>query len=185
MKKALLTVLILGSTAIASAESFSDTFTGPAVEVGVGVSKTDVKHRSLNEKHKADVSVRGNYNVEYGNNWIGGAEVALKPLNRKISNHGNGKVKQKYDASVSYLQGYRFAQDAMVYGKVGYHYGKFDNVIAGTNRHMNGLGYGAGLKYAVTPNVEVGGEWEQTRYKRSNNKATNNSYMATIGYRFK
>ncbi len=183
MKKALLTVLALGSAAAVSAQPLSNTFTGPSVEIGVGTSKTDVKNSNLNEKHKADVAVRGNYNVEYGNNWIGGAEVAVKPVHRTVGTNAAGKVKQKVDASASYVQGYRFAQDAMVYGKVGYHYGQFEGVN-GRDRSMDGVGYGAGMKYAVTPNVEVGGEWEQTRFKRGGDKATNNSYMATVGYRF-
>ena len=49
---------------------------------------------------------------------------------------------------------------------------------------MNGGGYGVRGKYAVTPNVEAGLEWEQTRYKKDDLKVKNNSYMATIGYRF-
>ena len=77
MKKALLTVLVLGSATAAFADSAA-TFTGPAVEVGAGVSKADIKNGRFDEKHKADVSLRGNYNVEYGaSNWIGGAEVAV------------------------------------------------------------------------------------------------------------
>ena len=44
-------------------------------------------------------------------------------------------------------------------------YGRFDNLGA-KRSNMNGLGYGVGAKYAVTPNVEVGAEWEQTRYKK-------------------
>ena len=180
MKKTLLTFLALGSAATAmAAPSNATTFTGPALEIGVGVGKADVKNHNLDEKNKTDVSLRGNYNVDYGSNWIGGAEVAVKPLKRTLGSNAAGTVKQKMDASVSYVQGYRFAQDAMAYGKVGYHYGRFENV-----NNMNGLGYGLGMKYAVTPNVELGGEWEQTRYKRNDDKATNNSYMLTVGYRF-
>ena len=85
---------------------------------------------------------------------------------------------------VSYVQGYRLTDNALAYGKVGYHYGRFDNLGAKRN-NMNGLGYGVGAKYAVTQNVEVGAEWEQTRYKKDNLKVHNNSYMATVGYRFK
>ena len=33
--------------------------------------------------------------------------------------------------------------------------------------------------------LEVGAEWEQTRYKKDDLKVHNNSYMATVGYRFK
>lgn len=184
MKKALLAVVALGTSFAAVAAPLATTFTGPAVELGVGVSKTDLKNSNWNEKNKADVSLRGNYLVDYGSNWIGGGEVAYKPLSRTIASNSNGTVKQKYDLSASYMQGYRVASDALVYGKVGYHYGRFDNSATDFKDGVNGLGYGLGAKYAVAPNVEVGAEWEQVRYKDGGAKATNNSYMATVGYRF-
>ena len=109
--------------------------------------------------------------------------MAYKPLSRTLGSNAAGEAKQKYDLSASYIQGYRVTSDAMLYGKVGYHYGRFENP-RGDAQGMNGLGYGLGAKYAVTPNVEVGGEWEQVRYKKSGDKATNNAFMATVGYRF-
>lgn len=182
MKKALLTTLILGSAATAMAAPMAN-FAGSAVELGAGVSQTDVKNSNLDKETKGDISLRGNYNFDYGRNWIGGVEAAYKPLSRTVGSNAAGRTKQKYDLSASYIQGYRVAPDAMLYGKVGYHYGRFENA-AGNEKGMNGLGYGLGAKYAVTPNVEVGAEWEQTRYKDGGDKATNNSYMATLGYRF-
>ena len=178
MKKTLLTVLL----ATASAITFADgSFTGAGLEVGAGVTKSDVRNAKLNEKTKGDVAVRGSYNTQFGqSNWIGGVEAGVKPLHRKIA----GNAKQKVDANVSYVQGYRLTDDVMAYGKVGYHYGRFNNLDA-KRTNMNGLGYGVGAKYAVTPNVEVGAEWEQTRYKKDDLKVHNNSYMATVGYRFK
>ena len=183
MKKALLTVLALGAATGAAAAPMSTTFTGPAVELGAGVSKTDIKNSNFDKKSKADIAIRGNYNVDYGRNWIGGGEVAYKPLSRTLGSNAAGEAKQKYDLSASYIQGYRVTSDAMLYGKVGYHYGRFENP-RGDAQGMNGLGYGLGAKYAVTPHVEVGGEWEQVRYKKSGDKATNNAFMATVGYRF-
>lgn len=182
MKKTVLTALLLGATAAVSAAPFTSngTFTGAGVELGAGASKSDIKNAGLKEKTKADVAVRGSYNTQFGNsNWIGGVEASVKPLHRTIV----GDVKQKIDAGVSYVQGYRLTDDLMAYGKVGYHYGKFGG--AGVDEGMNGVGYGVGAKYAVAPNVEAGLEWEQTRYKKDDLKINNNSYMATIGYRFK
>lgn len=182
MKKTLLTALLLASAAAATAAPALHTngsFTGAAVEVGAGVGRADIKNSGLKEKNKADAVVRGGYNVQLGqSNWISGAEVSVKPLHRTLA----GDVKQKIDAGVSYVQGYRVADDVLAYGKVGYHYGKFDTAAGKTN--MNGVGYGLGAKYAVMPNVEVGAEWEQTRYKKDEAKVNNNSYMATVGYRF-
>lgn len=186
MKKSLLTVLLLGATAAASAAPGLNTvgsFTGPAVEAAAGVSKADVKNVNLNEDNEFDAAVRGSYNAQLGDsNWISGVEASLKPVHRTIGETAFGDVKQKADASVSYVQGYRVANDLMAYGKVGYHYGKFNGAV---DDHMNGVGYGAGLKYAVAPNVEVGGEWEQTRFKKDDVKVNNNAFMATVGYRFK
>ncbi|MBP8025676.1 MAG: porin family protein, partial [Neisseria sp.] len=87
MKKALLTVLALGATAGAVAAPMSTTFTGPAVELGAGVSKTDIKNSNFDKKSKADIAIRGNYNVDYGRNWIGGGEVAYKPLSRTLGSN--------------------------------------------------------------------------------------------------
>ncbi len=52
-------------------------------------------------------------------------------------------------------KGYRVTSDAMLYGKVGYHYGRFENP-RGDAQGMNGLGYGLGAKYAVTPQCGSG-----------------------------
>ena len=49
MKKALLTVLMMSAGAAAVAAPLATTFTGPAVELGAGVSKTDVKNSNLDE----------------------------------------------------------------------------------------------------------------------------------------
>ncbi|MCP1660999.1 porin family protein [Neisseria perflava] len=185
-KNLVLAALLLGSTgaSMAAGLNTNGTFTGAAVELGAGAAKSDIKNADLSEKTKADVTVRGNYSMQFGDsNWIGGAEVAVKPLHRTIASTQFGDVKQKYDVGVSYLQGYRLTNDVMAYGKVGYHYGKFDG--AGLDEGMNGVGYGLGVKYAVTPNVEAGLEWEQTRYKKDDLKINNNSYMATVAYRFK
>ena len=50
---------------------------------------------------------------------------------------------------------------------------------------MNGVGYGVGVKYAATPNIELGAEWEQTRFKKDDTKINNNGVMATAAYRFR
>lgn len=189
MKKTLLTALILTAAAGAAAAPFNSyntgSFTGTAVEIGAGATKSDVRHADFDEEYKADMAIRGNHNVQFGNtNWIGGAEVAVKPLHRTAGKSPAGDVKQKVDAGVSYIQGYRLTDDVMAYGKVGYHYGKFKGPHD-TDRNMNGIGYGAGVKYAVAPNVEVGAEWEQTRFKKDDSKIYNNGFMATAAYRFR
>ena len=114
MKKTLLTVLL----ATASAITFADgSFTGAGLEVGAGATKSDVRNVNLNEKTKGDVAIRGSYNTQFGqSNWIGGVEAGVKPLHRKIA----GNAKQKVDANVSYVQGYRRTDNALAYGKVGY-----------------------------------------------------------------
>lgn len=189
MKKTLLTTLFLTAAAAATASPFATgsnngTFTGTALEVGAGVSKSDVKHTNLKKENKADVALRGSHNVQFGNsNWIGGVEASVKPLHRTIGKSAAGDTKQKVDAGLSYVQGYRLTDDVMAYGKVGYHYGKFEGPAA--NRNMNGVGYGAGVKYAVAPNVELGAEWEQTRFKKHDTKVNNNGFMATAAYRFR
>lgn len=185
MKKTVLTALLLGATAAATAApTFNQTgsFTGPGLELGVGASKSDVKNFPADEKTEADAAIRGSYNAQLGTtNWISGGEIAVKPLHRTAAETPYGDVKQKVDASVSYVQGYRVTDDLLAYGKVGYHYGKFDGAI---DENLNGVGYGLGVKYAVAPNVEAGLDWEQTRYKKDDTKLNNNSYMATVGYRF-
>ena len=182
IKQMLVAVATLGiSTSAMAAGSGIASFVGPSVEVGAGVSKTNTND-NINEKLRGDVSLRGHYGFNYSDNWVGGVEVAVKPLHRQISNSAIG-TKQKIDASASYTQGYRLNDDLLAYGKVGYHYGRFEN-LSGKDRHLHGVGYGAGIKHAVNDKVTIGGEWEQVRYSHNGHKATNNSYMATLGYRF-
>lgn len=187
MKKLLLTALCLGSAAAATAApvlSTANSFTGAGVELGAGTTKSDIKNVDLGEDYEGDVALRGSYMAQFGtSNWVGGAEASWKPLHRTVADTRFGEVKQKSDFGLSYVQGYRLTNDVLAYGKVGYRYGKFDSPAGETN--MDGVGYGLGAKYAVTPNVEVGAEWEQARFKKDDLKVKNNSFMATVGYRFR
>ena len=78
-EKTLLTVLL----ATASAITFADgSFTGAGLEVGAGVTKSDVRNAKLNEKTKGDVAVRGSYNTQ-SDKATGLA--ALKPVSNRCT----------------------------------------------------------------------------------------------------
>ena len=49
---------------------------------------------------------------------------------------------------------------------------------------FRGYGYGAGAKYAVSSNVEVGAEYTRNNLKRSGTKLRGNDFTANVGYRF-
>lgn len=192
MKKLAFVALFgLASTA-AMAAPVGNTFAG----WGVGVDLTSTKYEGL--KRATGVGAVVDYGFDYGNNLVGLVEGKVK-LNKsrleKFSNSStSGEVNEKWRASVSYLQGYRVAPDLLPYIKVGYSITKADaklRNVSPTSRYVkslsetgNGLGFGAGAKYAVSSNVELGAEYLRTRAKFDGKTVNGNTLGANATYRF-
>ncbi|AFU19526.1 porin family protein [Actinobacillus suis] len=169
-----LTVLALAGlfSASAFAAPVGSTFTG----VGVGVDLTTVKYEvdGVKGKQSTGPALVVDYGMDYGNNFVGVVQGKVKVGSTKVFSD----VKQKTKYTVAYQQGYRVGSDLLPYVKVDVAQSK----IGDTN--FRGYGYGAGAKYAVSSNVEIGAEYTRSNLKKSGDKLKGNEFTANVGYRF-
>ncbi|AAP95258.1 hypothetical protein A6046_03930 [[Haemophilus] ducreyi] len=168
---AILTLVGLFSVS-AFAAPVGQTFTG----MGIGIDLDTAKYTShgQNGKRKASPMIVLDYGMDYGNNLVGIVQAKAKLNRTKIAND----LTQKNKYTVAYQQGYRVGSDLLSYVKIDASQTK----IGDTN--YRGYGYGAGVKYAVSSNIEVGGEYTHSHIKRNGNKLKGNELIAHVGYRF-
>ncbi len=169
-----LTVLALAGlfSVSAFAAPVGNTFTG----VGVGVDLTTVKYKvdGVKGKQSTGPALVVDYGMDYGDNFVGVVQGKVKVGSTKVFSD----VKQKTKYTVAYQQGYRVASDLLPYVKVDVAQSK----VGDTN--FRGYGYGAGAKYAVSSNVEVGAEYTRSNLRKSGAKLKGNEFTANLGYRF-
>lgn len=196
MKKIALTALFgLMSTTVMAAPVGS-TFSG----FGAGIDLTSTKYEDA--KRVTGVGALVDYGFDYGNNFVGLVEGKVKFNSSKLVDRkdedSQTTVSEKWRASVSYLQGYRVLPDLLPYVKVGYVAAKFDakdvessTTESGSYRSEvnkaetgSGFGFGAGVKYAVSSNFEVGAEYLRTSIKFDGEKVKGNTFGANATYRF-
>jgi opacity protein-like surface antigen len=113
---------------------------------------------------------------------------------RYLDGAQSGVVKGKYKDhwSVYVAPGYRFAPDWLAYGKLAYHEMKSeysDSLVgSGESRH-HGIGYGAGVGYALSQNIDLNAEVQHVEFSRahfalSSGKPAVTQYTVGINYRF-
>lgn len=194
MKKlALVALLGLASTAVVAAP-VGTTFTG----WGVGVDLTSTKYEGL--KRASGVGVVVDYGIDYGNDLVGLVEGKVKINSSKLVNIKDkttgsyAQADEKWRANVSYLQGYRVLPDLLPYVKVGYNVTKIDGKIRDAvgnifeegsfSETASGLTFGAGVKYSVSSNFELGAEYLRSQAKANGEKVKANTLGANATYRF-
>lgn len=169
-------VAVLALTGLFSAASYAapvgNTFTG----VGVGIDLTTAKYKvdGVKGKQSTGPALVVDYGIDQGNNLVGVVQGKAKLGSTKVFSD----VKQKTKYTVAYQQGYRVGSDLLPYVKVDVAQSKV------SDRNFRGYGYGAGAKYAVSSNIEVGAEYTRSNLKRSGNKLKGNEFTANVGYRF-
>lgn len=192
MKKLALTALFGLLSTAAFAAPVGSTFTG----FGTGIDLTSTKYEGY--KRATGVGVVVDYGMDYGHNLVGLVEGKVKFNSSKLQDSSSGssssEVKEKWRAGVSYLQGYRVLPDLLPYVKVGYTVAKAEAKVSNTapaSRYQrsvtdtgNGLGVGAGVKYAVSSNFELGAEYLRSRAKFDGDSVNANTVGANATYRF-
>lgn len=169
-------VAILALAGLFSASAFSapvgETFTG----VGVGVDLTTAKYKvnGVKGKQATGPSLVVDYGMDYGNNLVGVVQGKAKLGSTKVFND----LKQKNKYTIAYQQGYRVGSDLLPYVKVDANSSKVGDET------YRGFGYGAGAKYAVSSNVEIGAEYTRNNLKRNGTKLKGNDFTANGTYRF-
>lgn len=172
MKKLLVLATLGAMSASAFAAPVGETFT----DVGVSADLTTAKYKvnGVTGKQSTGPVLVVDYGMDYGNNLVGVVQGKAKIGSTKVT----GDVKQKNKYTVGYQQGYRVGSDLMPYVKVDVSSSKVGDET------YRGFGYGAGAKYAVSSNIEVGAEYTHNNLKRSGTKLNGNDFSANVGYRF-
>lgn len=168
--------LTMIAVALISANTFAapvgNTFTG--VGVGVDVTTTKYKVDGTAGKQSTGPVLVVDYGFEQGNNFIGIAQGKVKVGSTKVFSD----VKQKNKYTIGYQQGYRVGSDLLPYVKVDASSSKVGDET------YRGFGIGAGAKYAVSSDVEIGAEYTRENLKRSGTKLKGNEFSANATYRF-
>ena len=180
-------------------------FTGLTLGASAGLSRNSVDYSGyIAGKSSSKSNFVGNLNAAYGfalNESVVlsvGATYALN--NTKFGQvsyleSGNtiyvtGELKDHW--SVFVAPGLRFAPQWLGYAKLAYHSAKSDytDTLMGssTSRH-HGVGYGAGVAYAVARNVEVNAEIQHVRlssasFALSSGKPAVTEFNVGVNYRF-
>lgn len=134
------------------------------------------------------------YGFDYGANFVGLAEAKLSFSNVKTKNALGDVTKEKVATSLAYLQGYRIADKLLPYVKVSFDVSTFDvnndaiypkNNVEVANEGAFGFGFGAGIRYAITPDFNLGAEYHNVALKGKNNIKIKTDTISLIGtYRF-
>lgn len=148
---------------------------------------TDIKGNEKGNK-KTGVSISGGFGWSYGSsNIMTQIETKYRTGGSTISANGYDLIKEDGGFSLSWLQGYRVAEKFLPYIKIGgaVHNMKGDGVIF-NDGGVFGITYGAGLKYAVTENIETGVEFTQTQLRDVDSyvKFKANTLNFGVSYRF-
>lgn len=188
MKKLTLIALLGFASTTAFAAPVGSTFTG----FGTGIDLTSTKYEGA--KRATGVGIAVDYGFDYGSNFVGLVEGKVKLNSSKLVDDQNRVSSQerseKWRASVSYLQGYRVLPDLLPYVKVGYTFTKIksntedESLRKSISEANSGIGFGVGVKYAVSSNVELGAEYLRTHTSLTEGKLNGNTFGANATYRF-
>lgn len=195
-----LAALLGGNVAIAA-----DNFTGFTLGASAGLSHNSIDYAGyIAGKSSTKDNIVGGVNAGYGFALsdaavlsVGASYVLNKSkfgevtyLNSGDTIRVNGKFKDHW--SVFIAPGYRFAPQWQGYAKLSYHIAKSeysDTLMgAGTSNH-HGIGYGAGLSYAVAKQVEVSAEVQHVRFNSasfalSSGRPEVTEFNVGVNYRF-
>lgn len=164
------------------------------------VPYSELRASNLSGNFKADGSrgtrfgVVTGYGFDYGANFVGLAEAKLSFSNVKTKNELGDVSKEKIATSLAYLQGYRIADKLLPYVKVSFDVSTFDvnndaiyprNGVEVANEGAFGFGFGAGVRYAITPDFNLGAEYHKVTLKGKNDIKIKTDTVSLIGtYRF-
>jgi outer membrane immunogenic protein len=144
-------------------------FTGPRLGATVGYDKT----------HGSDGVTYGGafgYDIAVAPRITLGAEATLEDSTTKF-----GNIHASRDAAISARIGYVLAPKLLGFAKVGYDSTRIEINGAG-HTNLEGVRYGGGLEYAVTPKTYVSAEYRRTEYE--DHFGGRDAGVVGIGYRF-
>ena len=175
------------ASAPAFAQTTADTFTGPRIEVTVGLDQLRFDLAEIGGTGRGRASDLG-YGAAIG------YDVALNPMIVAGVEAGVELSDTSFTTSTGYLRGRReltlagrigtpIGDNALLYGKLGYanlQVREQDQIGSGT-RNLDGLLFGAGAELRITPRTYLTAEYRYTDYAGG---YVANNVMTGIGIRF-
>ncbi|KGQ71378.1 hypothetical protein OA57_00865 [Chelonobacter oris] len=187
------TLFVLGvaaSSAVQAAPA-GQTFVGPSVGLNLATNKGTGSEVSF--KRFTSLNLIGDYGFDYGHDFVGLPYASIKLFGDKlgrsdtlnISNSSGTEIKQRDHYTLGYAQGYRITPNLLAFGKLNYNYSeiKFEN-LNNDKRNFKGFGYGAGVRYALDSDIELGVEYIRSNLKHGDDKLKLNTFDFSVSYRF-
>ncbi len=166
-------IVIIASVALAAAApAFAQDaapFTGARIGATVGYDKT----------HGSDgVTYGGAFGYDYAiaPRITLGAEATLEDSTTKF-----GNVHTSRDVAISGRIGYVLTPKVLGFAKVGYDSTRFEFDGAG-HTNLEGVRFGGGLEYAVTPKTYISAEYRRTEYEQ--HFGGRDAGIVGVGFRF-
>lgn len=168
MKTAIFAALVAASVSVPAFAQDTDSFTGPRIGVTSGYDK-----------------YAGEEGVSYG--VTAGYDLALAPSIRAgvdVSLGDSTVDGAGFDASrdlaASARLGYVLTPQVLAFGKVGYANSRIE--AAGTGTSFEGVRFGGGVEYALSPRTYVSAEYQRTEYEQ--NLGGRDGALIGVGIRF-
>jgi outer membrane immunogenic protein len=143
-------------------------FTGPRAGIIAGYDK-------YAGEEGVSYGVSAGYDVALASQIVGGVDVALSD-----STVDGAGLDASRDLSASLRLGYVVTPRVLAFGKVGYASSRLE--IDGDGAAFEGVRYGGGLEFALTPNTYISAEYQRSEYEQ--NLGGRDAGVVGIGFRF-
>lgn len=168
MKTAIFAAIAAACVSVPAFAQDEAPFTGPRAGVTLGYDK-------FQGEDGLSYGVTAGYDLALAPRIVGGVDVALSD-----STVDSTDTKASRDLAASLRLGYVLTPRVLAFGKVGYASSRFE--VGGVGAAFEGVRYGGGAEFAVTPRTFISAEYQRSEYEQD--IGGRDAGVVTIGYRF-
>ncbi|GFZ77069.1 MULTISPECIES: porin family protein [Sphingobium] len=168
MKTAIIAAIAAATVSVPAFAQDAAPFTGPRAGITMGYDK-------VQGDDGFSYGVSTGYDLAVTPHVTFGPEVSLSESTAKFSG-----VDASRDFAASVRLGYVVTPQVLAFGKVGYANSRFE--VPGDHQTLEGVRYGGGLEYSVTPRTYISAEYQRTEYE--DNFGGRDAGVVGIGFRF-
>jgi outer membrane immunogenic protein len=168
MKTAIFAAVVAASVSVPALAQDAAPFTGPRAGITAG-------YDTYQGADGVSYGVSAGYDLAATPNLRAGVDVSLGD-----STVDGAGFKASRDLAASLRLGYVVNPQILAFGKVGYASSRIET--AGASAAFEGVRFGGGLEYALTPNTYVSAEYQRTEYEQ--NLGGRDGGVVGVGFRF-
>jgi len=172
MKTVILAAVAAAAVAAPAFAQDAAPFTGPRAGVTVGYDSVE------DFKDGVSYGVSAGYDIALTPNVTFGPEVTLGDTTADADVAG---LEVSRDLAASVRLGYILNPQVLVFGKVGYASTRFEASNSNAGFALEGVRFGGGLEYAISPNTYISAEYQRTEYEDNGSR---DAGVVGIGFRF-